>query len=280
MENKVMNTVEQFLNHELQQHYGRVIVSLILACKIIVLNEDTLVASLYQSDILISTPNISLTCSFPKSIYHASIFKGSPALSFTGYNRCSIFPTHHLHSSANNIIKRMEANPCIKPVDLPHGAQLTKHEAFPCTDKETYLFGQLACHGPCPLEEQQLAVRDTPPATPPATRDLQILKTAWLVGLISSLASFASSARFTIFSTADSPAFTSSEAIKDKGEKKRRSDLANKRSNYPENLNTRIKPNRPHYDLESRLLDTIDRRLGNLSKHLHFFLQAFHTLSL
>lgn len=44
----------------------------------------------------------------------------------------------------------------------------------------------------------------TPPATPPATRDLQTLRKAWLGALTPSLASLASSARFTIVVTADS----------------------------------------------------------------------------
>ena len=55
---------------------------------------------------------------------------------------------------------------------------------------------------------------DTPPATPPAKRDLQMLRTAWLGALTPSLANFASSARFTIVDTAaDSVLFTSSDAI-------------------------------------------------------------------
>ena len=54
----------------------------------------------------------------------------------------------------------------------------------------------------------------TPPATPPAKRDLQMLRTAWLGALTPSLANFASSARFTIVDTAaDSVLFTSSDAI-------------------------------------------------------------------
>ena len=57
----------------------------------------------------------------------------------------------------------------------------------------------------------------TPPATPPAMRDLQMLTKAWLGALTPSLASLASSARFTIVETADSPVVlltASSEAIK------------------------------------------------------------------
>ena len=53
----------------------------------------------------------------------------------------------------------------------------------------------------------------TPPATPPATRDLQMLRIARLGALTPSLASLASSAKFTIVVTADSLAFTSSDAI-------------------------------------------------------------------
>jgi hypothetical protein len=56
----------------------------------------------------------------------------------------------------------------------------------------------------------------TPPATPPATSDLQMLRTAWPGAFTPSLASFASSARFTIVDTADSLVVfptTSSDAI-------------------------------------------------------------------
>jgi hypothetical protein len=53
----------------------------------------------------------------------------------------------------------------------------------------------------------------TPPATPPATRDLQILRRAGPGALTPSRASLASSAKFTIVETADSLVFTSSEAI-------------------------------------------------------------------
>ena len=53
----------------------------------------------------------------------------------------------------------------------------------------------------------------TPPATPPATRDLQILRIAWLGALTPSLASLASSAKLTMVVTADSLVCTSSDAI-------------------------------------------------------------------
>lgn len=54
----------------------------------------------------------------------------------------------------------------------------------------------------------------TPPATPPARRDLQTLRTARLGALTTpSLASLASPARLTIVETADSLGFTSSEAM-------------------------------------------------------------------
>lgn len=59
----------------------------------------------------------------------------------------------------------------------------------------------------------------TPPATPPATSDLQMLSKAWLGALTPSLASFASSARFTIVDTAESLVVfptTSSDAIAEK----------------------------------------------------------------
>ena len=62
----------------------------------------------------------------------------------------------------------------------------------------------------------------TPPATPPAMRDLQMLTKAWLGALTPSLASLASSARFTIVETADSPVVlltASSEAIKTKNKR-------------------------------------------------------------
>lgn len=65
-----------------------------------------------------------------------------------------------------------------------------------------------------PAEKRKRVRTYTPPATPPAIRDLQILMMAWLGALTPSLANFASSARFTIVETAaDSVVFTSSDAI-------------------------------------------------------------------
>nr|GMD61906.1 hypothetical protein Iba_chr12bCG0420 [Ipomoea batatas] len=123
-----------------------------------------------QSEILISTPNMSFTCSyvtkaiaieetnlhrvgdqtlvqcsdtlitnsFPEGINHAGIFKGSLTLPFTSDNRSTVFPSHHLHSSADDIewISNSLANsPCSSTARQP------------CNNTQFRIFDQPKRHG-------------------------------------------------------------------------------------------------------------------------------------
>lgn len=101
----------------------------------------------------------------------------------------------------------------------------------------------------------------TPPATPPATRDLQTLRKTWLGALTPSLACFASSARLTIVVTADSLVVfptTSSDAISEPQKDRRNPRVADSRmaaiDGLPRQIYRRVRTRMPTHTVGRKML--------------------------